>query len=131
VPSENVDRFHRIQSEWREHRRLGPDLLADDVEWVNAPDSVEPGTRTGLASFNAAIDSIFEGWEESRFVFERVIDAGEDVVALGHLRARGRAVPVEITKEHGQVWTFRDDRAVRMRWFSTHAETLAAAGVDE
>lgn len=123
----NVDRFHRIQEEWREQRRLGPDLLAPDAEWVNPSDAVEPGTRAGAEAFNAAIASIFEGWDESRFEFERVIDAGDDVVALGHLHARGRAVSVDVFQEHGQIWTFRDGLAVRLRWFNSQAETLDAA----
>ena len=125
----NVDRFERIQSAWREQRRLGPDLLAEDAEWVNPDGAVEPGTRSGAEAFNAAIDAVYEGWDESRFEYDRVIDAGDDVVALGHLRARGRAVNAEVRQPHGQIWSFRDGRAVRMRWFHTHSETLEAAGI--
>ena len=132
MESSDVDRFHRIQSEWRERRRLGPELLAEDAEWVNPPDAVEPGTRAGAEAFNAAIGAVYEGWEESVFDVERVIDAGEGVVvALGHLRAQGRSVTAEIVQPHGQLWTFRGGRAVRMEWFYTHAEALAAAGLSE
>jgi ketosteroid isomerase-like protein len=131
VASDNVDLFHRIQREWLEQRRLGPDLLAEEAEWVNPEGAVEGGTRRGAEAFNAAISSIFEGWEESVFEPERVIEAGDDVVAIGHLRATGRAVSVEVVQPHGQIWTFRGERAVRMRWFHTHTDTLAAAGLDE
>jgi ketosteroid isomerase-like protein len=125
----NAERFREITRQWQESRRVAPDLLTDDVEWVNPPDAVEPGSRRGVDGFNDAIASIYEGWDESRFEPERVIEHGDDVVALGELRARGRAVDFEIRQAHGQVWTFRDGRAARMRWFSTHAETLAAAGL--
>jgi ketosteroid isomerase-like protein len=127
MPPSNTDRFHEIMSQWRERRQVAPELLADDVEWVNPPDAVEPGSRHGAAHFNDAIASIFEGWDESRFEPERVIESGDDVVALGELRVRGRSVDFEMRQEHGQIWTFRDGRVVRMRWFNSHEETLRHA----
>ena len=129
MAADNVERFHEIARQWQEHRRLEPGLLTDDVEWVNPPDAVEPGSRGGADGFNDAIASIYEGWDESRFEPERVIESGDDVVALGALRARGRKVDFEIRQEHSQVWTFRDGRVARMRWFNSHREALEAAGL--
>ncbi|HEX8741959.1 MAG TPA: nuclear transport factor 2 family protein [Thermoleophilaceae bacterium] len=129
MPTGNADLFERIRRQWQTDRRVAPELLTEDVEWVNPPDAVEPGSRGGVEGFNNAIASIFEGWEESRFEPERVVESGDDVVALGELRVRGRSVGVEVRREHGQIWTFRDGRVARMRWFGSHAETLAAAGL--
>ena len=126
---DNVELFHRLTRHWQEHRSLPADLLSDDVEWVNPPDAVESGSRRGADGFNEAIASIYEGWEDSRFVPERAVAHGDDVVALGELRARGRAVGLEVRREHGQIWTFRDGRVARMQWFGTHRETLEAAGL--
>jgi hypothetical protein len=47
MSEENVERFHRIYEEWYARRRLGPDLLAEAVEWVNPHDAVEGGSRQG------------------------------------------------------------------------------------
>ena len=33
-------------------RRIRPELLAEDVEWVNPHDAIEPGTRRGADCFN-------------------------------------------------------------------------------
>jgi hypothetical protein len=33
--------------------------------------------------FNEAIKSVFDAWDEVRFETERVIDSGDEVVALG------------------------------------------------
>ena len=131
MPEGNAERFHRIYEEWYEHRRLGSELLADDAEWVNPPDAVESGTRRGADSFNDAIGRVFDAWQEVRFEADRVVERGNDVIALGRLRNRGRTAGMEVSQPHGQVWTFRDGRAVRMRWFNTHEETLEAAGVAE
>lgn len=130
VTADPVARFHELQREWQERRRIAPEHLTDDVEWVNPDDAVEGGTRCGPDAFNQAITSVYEGWVDSRFVAERVLASGDDVVALGELRAHGRVVGHEIRREHGQIWTFRDGRLARMRWFGSHAETLVAAGLE-
>jgi ketosteroid isomerase-like protein len=36
---------------------------------------------------------------------------------------------MEVSGLHGQVWTFREGRVTRMRWFNTHQETLEAVGL--
>jgi len=131
MSQENVARFHRIYEEWYARRKLGLDVLAEDVEWVNPHDAVEPGIRVGADSFNEAIKSVFDAWEEVRFETERVIDGGDEVVALGEVRGRGRAAGIEVARPHGQIWTFRDGGVVRMRWFHSHSETLEAAGLRE
>jgi ketosteroid isomerase-like protein len=125
MPEGNVERFQRLRPEIR---TLGRELLADDAEWVNPDDAVERGTRRGADAFLQAVASVFEGWEESVFDIERVIESGDDVLALGDLRTRTRH-GLEVTEPHGEIWTFRDGKVARMRWFRTHAETLAAAGV--
>jgi ketosteroid isomerase-like protein len=127
MSDENVERFRRLTRLWQEERRIAPEHLTDDVEWVNPDDAVERGSHHGPAGFNEAISAIFEGWDESRFEVERVIDRGDDVVPLGELRTRSRS-GMELTRPHGQIWTFRDGRVARMRWFQSHAEALEAAG---
>jgi ketosteroid isomerase-like protein len=131
MSGDNVEMLDRIYEEWFESRTLGADLLAEDVEWVNPPDAVERGVRRGIDSFNDAIRSVFQAWEEARFETERVFDQGNDVVALGRVRGLGRGAGIEVVRPHGEIWTFRDGRAVRMRWFNSHSETLEAAGLWE
>jgi ketosteroid isomerase-like protein len=126
---DNVERFQALRRRLSEQRTLDRGLLTDDAEWVNPDDAVEPGTRRGADSFLEAVASVFEGWEESVFEIERVVEHGDDVVALGRLRTRGRS-GLEATGTHGEIWTFDDTgKVARMRWFNTHAETLAAAGL--
>jgi ketosteroid isomerase-like protein len=131
MSQENVEKFQRIHQELFGGRKLGPHFLAERVEWVNPHDAVEPGTRQGVASFNEAIRSVFDAWGEVRFEAEHVIDSGDDVVALGRVRGRGRAGGIEVSRPHGQIWTFRDGRVIRMRWFHSHSETLEAVGLAE
>jgi uncharacterized protein len=131
VEPDNVNLLHWALQQLFGRREIRPELLADDVEWVNPHDAVEPGTRRGPKGFNGAIASVFATWDDVRFDAERVIDSGDDVVALGLLRGHVREAGMEIDSPHGQIWTFRDGRVVRMRWFNTHRETLEAIGLFE
>jgi ketosteroid isomerase-like protein len=127
----NLERFHDLRWRLNEHHEVSRALLTDDAEWVNPDDAVEPGIRRGADSFLQAVKSVFEGWEESIFEIERVMERDEHVIALGQLRTRGRATGIEASSPHGEIWTFDAGRVARLRWFNTHRETLAAAGLDE
>lgn len=132
MPQENVDKLELIFEHLFEGRRIGPQLLADDAEWVNPRDAVEGGTRKGANAFNDAIESVFAAWDDVWFDTHRVVENGDDrVVALGVLRGHIRGPGMEVESPHGQVWTFRDGRVARMEWFNTHAEALQAAGLRE
>jgi ketosteroid isomerase-like protein len=99
---------------------------------VDQPDNaVEPGTHRGPAAFNQAIANVFATWDDVQFDVERVMNSGDAMVAIGTLHGRLHDSGMEVDAPHGQVWTFREGRAVRMRWFNTHHETLEAAGLAE
>jgi ketosteroid isomerase-like protein len=108
-------------------RRLGPELLAEEAEWVNPRDAVEGGTRQGADRFNDAIENVFAAWDDVWFDTEEVIDNGDELVALGVLRGHIRGPGMEVEAPHGQIWTFRDGRVIRMQWFNTHVEALQIA----
>jgi ketosteroid isomerase-like protein len=131
MSEENVNSLRWILQQLFGGRRIRPELLADDAEWVNPHDAIEPGIRRGADCFNEAISTVFTTWDDVRFDTERVIDSGDDVVALGQLWGRVDGAGMEIDSPHGQIWTFRDGRVVRMRWFNSHRETLEAAGLRE
>jgi ketosteroid isomerase-like protein len=131
MSEENVNSLRWVLQQVFGARRIRPELLTEDAEWVNPHDAVEPGTRRGADSFNAAISAVFDTWDDVRFDTERVIDNGDDVVALGQLCGRVEGAGMEVASPHGQIWTFRDGLVVRMRWFNSHQETLEARGLRE
>ena len=60
----------------------------------------------------------------------RFIDAGEDeVVVLAYYTGSGAGSGVPVSGEQGYIWTVRDRKAVRFRWFASHREALEAAGL--
>lgn len=127
----NRERLEGILEQLFAGRSLDRDVLADDAEWVNPPDAVEGGTRRGFDAFNDAIANVFAAWDDVHFDTERVIEDGDTIVALGALRGHIRGPGMAVEAPHGQIWTFRNGRVIRMQWCNTHAEALQLAGVRE
>ena len=129
MSEENLELVREIYRRLDEDGRFPDELLDPEVEYVNPPDAVEPGTRRGREEFYAAIDRVTEVYEvEVRP--EEFIDAGDDVVVLLTFVIRGRGSGVERPQSQGHVWTLRDGKATRFRWFNDRSQALRAAGVD-
>jgi ketosteroid isomerase-like protein len=130
MSEENVEIVRRIYRAWEEGSPLDSGLISEDIEWVNAREAVEPGTRHGTAAFAyaaAAVSSTFPG---VRIEFEDFLDAGDRVVAIGTLSGTGRGSGIEVGRRQGYVWTIRDGKAVRFQWFNDPDEALKAVGVE-
>jgi len=102
---ELVRSIYRAWAEGRSARAF----IAEDVEYVNPHDAIEPGVLRGRKSF------------------ARIRDAW-DVVVIAKLQVGTRGLHTETTQ--GYVWTVRDGQAVRFRWFTDPEEALAAAGLE-
>jgi ketosteroid isomerase-like protein len=62
---------------------------------------------------------------------EQFIDAGERVVVLVRLSARGRGSGISLERPDGMVWTVRNGKAVRLDYFNNPTQALEAAGLPE
>jgi uncharacterized protein len=69
-----------------------------------------------------------DAWEVVDYDFDDLIEAPNDhVISIVTRRARGRASGAEVTLELALLWTIRDERVVRVVWFSSREDALAAA----
>jgi ketosteroid isomerase-like protein len=103
-----------------------------DVEFVNPPYAIEPGTRLGVDGLRAGLGNMLETFEHLRFESLRVIDLGERIVAIGRWAGRGKGSHFQFDGQpYAFLVTLRDGQMVRYEWFADHAEALAAAGVHE
>jgi len=100
------------------------DLIDDELEYVNPPYAVEAGTRHD----RGALRTIREVYPDFRVEPERFVDAGEDVVVVGVARGTS-ASGIEAQWRQGYVWTVRNGRAIRFRWFNDPDEALKAVGL--
>ena len=114
----NVKIVRAIYAAWNREQFPGPlELLDPDIEYVNPPDAVEPGTRRGLEEFERATAKTMEGWETWDMELESLKSHGDHVAVVVTYRARGRTSGVEVTGRESALWTLRDGRAIRYAWF--------------
>jgi ketosteroid isomerase-like protein len=126
MSQENVEIVRSIYEAWAENRSAAP-FMERDLEYVNPPNAVEPGTRIGRHHFR----TVLEIFPDMHFEIERYIDAGDDVVVIAKQFGRGSTSGVETETRQGYVWTVAEGKAIRFRWFNTAAEALEAVGLSE
>jgi ketosteroid isomerase-like protein len=100
-------------------------LVSPDIEWVTF---METEPRRGRDEVAAFFSDWLSTWKDHEVDYE-VIDAGDRVVVITHLKGKGRESGVEVETSIGQVWTVRDRELVRMEMYRTPEEALRAAGV--
>ena len=90
------------------------------------------GVYRGLDGLRTWFRSWHEAWEDLVDDCEELVEAGERVVSVSTIRARGRTSGAEVTsRRYSGVWTIRAGRVTRVVWFPTREEALEAAGLRE
>jgi len=124
MSQENVELVRGIYAAWAAGTSARG-FMDPDIEYVNPPDAVETGTLRGPGSFRLIRDA----YDDVEVRPHDFIDAGDDVVVLATLTGVSRGARIPIEREQGYVWTIRDGKAIRFRWFSGPDEALAAVGL--
>ncbi len=106
--------------------------LADVSESVrfesrfSAIDNVVYSSHADLRRYFANLD---EAWSRYEMQVKRLVPAGGQVAALCHLYAVGRDSDLQLEEDSGVVFTLEGGTIVRIDSYPTHAETLAAVGL--
>jgi ketosteroid isomerase-like protein len=89
MSQENVEIMHRALAAWN-GRDIGAMLaLTDpDVEYVNSPTAVEPGTRSGHKSFEHVVRTQWEVLSDAQWEVDRLYERGDQIVGLGRISRR-------------------------------------------
>ena len=104
-------------------------FLDPQVEFINAPDAVDPGVRRGHAGILEVARSLRDSFEQVTVEVGEVRDAGGRVVASATFRATGKASGAEMRLYVAQVFTLAGGRIVRIEDFNDRARALEAAGL--
>jgi uncharacterized protein len=106
------------------------ELVDPDVEW-DLRDTSSP--MAGVYHGREAVRDVYRRWagafSDWRFDIERLIDAGDHVVAFVTEHGRGRGSGVEVEMKRANVTTFRDGKVIRFRSFSRREDALEAVGL--
>ncbi len=125
MSEENVELVRRIYELWNTNGSAR-DLIDPQLEYVNPPYAVESGTRHSRDT----LQKIRDVYPDFRVVPERFVDVGEEVVVIGIASGTSES-GLKAQWRQGYVWTIRDGRAVRFRWFNQPVEALEAVGLTE
>jgi ketosteroid isomerase-like protein len=126
MSQENVEVVRSIYAAWLAGTSARG-FMDSNIEYVNPPDAVETGTLHGPKSFGLIRDA----YDDVEVRPNRFIDAGDEVVVVATLTGTSRGARVPVEREQGYVWTIREGRAIRFRWFNTAPEALEAVGLRE
>jgi ketosteroid isomerase-like protein len=130
MSTENVDfvrlRFERFiaagEVDW--------DTLHEDVE-VYDHDIPDRGEYRGHAGFGRWLREWGDAWAEWSLDPEEFIDAGDRVIIVAHMRAKGRGSGVEVDRQDALVYELRDGKIGRVDYYNNKVQALAAVGLSE
>ena len=131
MSQENVDRTREGYLQWKAERSFDPSLIDPEIEWLFIAIDGSKESYRGIDGLNKWLGFMRETWEDLWWEPERMIDAGDLVVAFVTAHVRGRGSGIELEVPLGNLWTFRDGRAVRFEMFMEPNEALEAAGLSE
>ncbi len=136
MSQENVEIVRRMLDAW--NRRDEEEMLAlsdPEVEYVNSPTAIEPGTRRGTNEVLAVARTQWEFLRDGRQEIDRTYDRGEEIVVLGRVSRRMPDGDARIEDRALVTWTIRDGKVVRVEVLgfggAEVGEALEAAGLRE
>jgi uncharacterized protein len=105
------------------------ELLHPDVEWVVAKE--HPDARTLMG--RAALLEYQREWQQTlpglNITLDRVLDAGDSVLAIGAVRGTGLESGVDVEVPIALVYTFRDGLIARVEEYLDPGEAVQAVGL--
>jgi ketosteroid isomerase-like protein len=112
------------------------DIADPKIEWEWSPGlaSVSGGPRIyrGLDEIGAATLEFLAAWDRYWMTAEDFINAGDGiVVVLMCLHAQAADTDAVVEQRSTAVWTLRNGRAMRVRYYDDRTEALEAAGLSE
>ena len=136
MSQENVERIRRGYEAFNEGGvpAMAETFWASDVVWDMRPMGIPGlGTYEGAEGIGAFMDEWLSAFDASDWQIEAIelIDAGDQVVAVGRQRGRGASSGADVELEFAQLFTVRDGKATRIVTYMTRDEALEAAGLSE
>jgi uncharacterized protein len=125
---QGYEAFNRGDVEWMIAR------LAPEIVWEDAAEVPGSSSYRGTREVRAYLESFAQQWEEIRFEPEEILDAGDQVVALVRMVARGRASGAQVDARLAHLYELREGRGMRVlrvRTFFDRERALEAAGLRE
>ena len=142
MSEENVETIRRLYAEVRFDRDDPKSferavnaffaILDPEAEWQPDENDIDPALLHGEAAIRDFFERHAEPWQEFRWEPSDLHDAGDEVVAVGNIYARGREAGVEVRAPYAHRFGFRGEKLVRGQEYLTQPErALVDAGLRE
>ena len=130
MSQENIDRLRTAYEAFNQTGEIVVAHLASDFELRQASSIIDTaGVFRGPDAFRDVLRELEESFEDFKSEAERFIEAPTgEIVVFVHVLGRGRGSGAEMDNRIAHVWTFRDDKAVRMVAYEEPADALQAWG---
>ncbi len=136
MSQENVEIVEQLIAAW--NRRDLQEILSltdPEVEYVNGPQAIEPGTRYGHPGLTEVFRKQWEGLgADARQHLDRTHPDGAQVITTGRMSRRLPGSSAQIENRNVLRWTFRDGRLIRLELLgagSGFTGALEAVGLEE
>jgi ketosteroid isomerase-like protein len=109
-------------------------LTDPEVEYVNAPTAVEPGTRRGQDELVAVLRTQWESLAGALWEIDRFHDRGDEIITEGRISRTTPGSDARLSNPLLILWKFRDGRVTRLEVLGAGPEfhkALEAAGLKD
>jgi ketosteroid isomerase-like protein len=101
-----------------------------EIEYVNAPDAVEPGTRLGIDELARVARAQWDALGDARMAIEALYSVGDDVLAIARMSRSMPGSDIRLEGRFAARFTVRDGKMTRMEALGGDVDAvLAAAGL--
>jgi ketosteroid isomerase-like protein len=132
TPSGNVEATRRAMEAF--NRRDGDEfgaLLTNDAVIVPVRAALEGTVYSGPTAAQQYCAAVEESWEDLIWEIEGFREGPDWVLALGHIRGRGRSSGATLDARAGWVARFRGDLISSFQTYPDRADALGAVGLQE
>ena len=128
MPQENIDLARRANEAWNRRDLEAMLTLSDpEIEYVNSPTALEPGTRHGHDGLKAVVRTQWAALTDARLEIDRIFDRGEDILTLGRLSRQLPGSEARLEDQSLILWRIRDRKLVRIEVLGFGSAEVQAA----
>jgi uncharacterized protein len=131
MSQENVEIVRRAIDRYNETGEPPWEALDTDIEWVIDPAAWVGGTYRGHDGVRAMLGRLAEAFDRFQLDFDRYLDAGDTVVAIGRAIIRGGSSGVTASQPLGYVFHLKGGRIAAATSYLQPDEALEAVGLRE
>ena len=130
MSQENVELIQQSFVVWGETGEPEWAIVDDEVE-AHDHDIMDAGEYRGRAGVERWLADWGSAWSEFIMEPEEFIDAGNQVVVVIRMKAKGRGSGVGVERQDAIVYELRDGKIVRVDYYNNRKQALEAAGLEE